>query len=461
MDTETRTGFEWALQRLEDLGAVVGAVSEPLLRPGPMITASLRPEVAAVHRRWFAEDPSRYGAEVRDRMAPAFDTDPDAYQDALAWRAALRAAFGRLFAEWDLLATPTVAARRKVIGEEDTPTEAGPGPLSQRRSRGSPPLVNQAGIPAIALPLALPGEPPSVAPADRTALGRGTVAGRRVRPGGGREWWASGRRPRSGSGPFGVGGPVAYNGAPQPPGLPTYPTTRQASRCPRKRPHETKPTSRKSRRSGSASPGTRATACSWSGARFTEASAIFGNDLSTFPSYPAEIRAPADTLGGVSSFQVHIADRDILTPGDYPDVLVAMNPAALKANLADLQPAGTIIVNTDAFTERRWTKAGYAANPLEDGTLDGYTVLPGSHGGTHQEGRRGHRPQGPGRAAVEELPGARLARLDVRPAHRADARVDRLQVRLHPRGPGRQHQCLQGRLQPGHHHRGLPPHLSR
>jgi len=112
------------------------------------------------------------------------------------------------------------------------------------------------------------------------------------------------------------------------------------------------------------------------GARFTEASAIFGNDLSTFPSYPAEIRAPADTLGGVSSFQVHIADRDILTPGDHPDVLVAMNPAALKANLGDLQPSGTIVVNTDAFTERRWTKAGYGANPLEDGTLDGFSVLP-------------------------------------------------------------------------------------
>jgi 2-oxoglutarate ferredoxin oxidoreductase subunit alpha len=112
------------------------------------------------------------------------------------------------------------------------------------------------------------------------------------------------------------------------------------------------------------------------GARFTEASAIFGNDLSTFPSYPAEIRAPADTLGGVSSFQVHIADRDILTPGDYPDVLVAMNPAALKANLPDLAPGGTVIVNTDAFVERRWTKAGYQNNPLEDGTLDGYQVLP-------------------------------------------------------------------------------------
>ena len=80
------------------------------------------------------------------------------------------------------------------------------------------------------------------------------------------------------------------------------------------------------------------------GARFTEASAIFGNDLSTFPSYPSEIRAPADTLGGVSSFQVQIADTDILTPGDYPDILVAMNPAALKANIADLAPAGTVIV---------------------------------------------------------------------------------------------------------------------
>jgi len=112
------------------------------------------------------------------------------------------------------------------------------------------------------------------------------------------------------------------------------------------------------------------------GTRFTEASAIFGNDLSTFPSYPAEIRAPADTIGGVSSYQVHIADRDILTPGDHPDVLVAMNPAALKANLPDLQPSGMIIINTNAFTERRWTKAGYDSNPLEDGTLDGYKVLP-------------------------------------------------------------------------------------
>jgi 2-oxoglutarate ferredoxin oxidoreductase subunit alpha len=111
------------------------------------------------------------------------------------------------------------------------------------------------------------------------------------------------------------------------------------------------------------------------GTRFTEASAIFGNDLSTFPNFPAEIRAPAGTLPGVSSFQVHIADRDILTPGDQPDVLVAMNPAALKANLPDLAPAGTIVINTDAFDERNLTRAGYAANPVEDGSLDAYRVL--------------------------------------------------------------------------------------
>jgi len=111
------------------------------------------------------------------------------------------------------------------------------------------------------------------------------------------------------------------------------------------------------------------------GTRFTEASAIFGNDLSTFPNFPAEIRAPAGTLPGVSSFQVHIADRDILTPGDQPDVLVAMNPAALKANLSDLAPAGTIVINSNAFDERNLARAGYATNPIDDGSLDAYRVL--------------------------------------------------------------------------------------
>lgn len=111
------------------------------------------------------------------------------------------------------------------------------------------------------------------------------------------------------------------------------------------------------------------------GARFTDVSALFGNDLATLPNFPAEIRAPAGTLPGVSSFQVHIADTDILTPGDAPDVLVAMNPAALKANVDDLRKGGLLLVNSDAFDERNLTKAGYEANPLENGELDGYHVL--------------------------------------------------------------------------------------
>lgn len=110
------------------------------------------------------------------------------------------------------------------------------------------------------------------------------------------------------------------------------------------------------------------------GDRFTELSAIFGNDLATLPNYPAEIRAPAGTVAGVSSFQVHISDSDIVTPGDSPNVLVAMNPAALRANLRDMAPASTIIVNSDAFDERDLEKAGYAENPLLDGSLANFTV---------------------------------------------------------------------------------------
>src|SRR5579884_2464232 len=110
------------------------------------------------------------------------------------------------------------------------------------------------------------------------------------------------------------------------------------------------------------------------GDRFTSVSALFGNDLSTLPDFPAEIRAPAGTMAGVSAFQVHISDHDILTPGDAPNVLVAMNPAALRANVAAVAPGGTIIVNIDAFDERALEKAGYAANPLADGSLAQYTV---------------------------------------------------------------------------------------
>ena len=111
------------------------------------------------------------------------------------------------------------------------------------------------------------------------------------------------------------------------------------------------------------------------GDRFTSASALFGNDLATLPEFPAEIRAPAGTLAGVSAFQVHISDHDITTPGDAPNVLVAMNPAALKADLHTLESGGTVIINSDAFEERNLAKAGYEHNPLEDDTLDGYTVI--------------------------------------------------------------------------------------
>ncbi|MFB9838916.1 2-oxoacid:acceptor oxidoreductase subunit alpha [Actinoallomurus acaciae] len=110
------------------------------------------------------------------------------------------------------------------------------------------------------------------------------------------------------------------------------------------------------------------------GDRFTQETAAFGNDLSTLPNFPAEIRAPAGTLPGVSSFQLHFADHDIVTPGDAPNVLVAMNPAALKANVADLPRGADLIVNTDEFTKRALTKVGYAESPLEDGSLDEYRV---------------------------------------------------------------------------------------
>lgn len=112
------------------------------------------------------------------------------------------------------------------------------------------------------------------------------------------------------------------------------------------------------------------------GDRFTSETASFGNDLSTLPNFPAEIRAPAGTLPGVSSFQLHFADHDILTPGDAPDVLVAMNPAALKANLGDVPRGAEIIVNTDEFTKRPMAKVGYERSPLEDGSLDAYQVHP-------------------------------------------------------------------------------------
>lgn len=110
------------------------------------------------------------------------------------------------------------------------------------------------------------------------------------------------------------------------------------------------------------------------GDRFTNATAVLGNDLSTLPDFPAEIRAPAGTLHGVSAFQIHFSDHDILTPGDSPNVLVAMNPAALRSNLKDVPRGGILVCNSDAFTEGNLQKAGYASNPLKDDSLDAYTV---------------------------------------------------------------------------------------
>jgi 2-oxoglutarate/2-oxoacid ferredoxin oxidoreductase subunit alpha len=112
------------------------------------------------------------------------------------------------------------------------------------------------------------------------------------------------------------------------------------------------------------------------GDRFTSETAMFGNDLSTLPDFPAEIRAPAGTLPGVSAFQLHFADHDVMTPGDAPDVLVAMNPAALKANLTDLPRGADLIVNTDEFSARALAKVGYPTNPLDDGSLEAYQVHP-------------------------------------------------------------------------------------
>ncbi len=112
------------------------------------------------------------------------------------------------------------------------------------------------------------------------------------------------------------------------------------------------------------------------GTQFTNTAAIFGNDVSTLPDYPAEIRAPAGTLPGVSGFQVNFSSTKIRTPGDAPQVLVAMNPAALASNLKELEHGGVLIVNTDAFTQKNLQKAHYESNPLEDGSLDGYQVHP-------------------------------------------------------------------------------------
>ena len=152
---------------------------------------------------------------------------------------------------------------------------------------------------------------------------------------------------------------------------------------------------------------------------------MFGNDLSTFPNFPAEIRAPPGTLAGVSSFQLHFADHDILTPGDRPDVLVAMNPAALKANLGDVPKGATLIIDTHDFTDRALARIGWTSNPLEDGTLDGLHRPRRSTSPSSRSTRSRTRAVPQGRRPVEEHVRARAAVLDVLPADRGHARVHR------------------------------------
>src|ERR1700744_229317 len=111
------------------------------------------------------------------------------------------------------------------------------------------------------------------------------------------------------------------------------------------------------------------------GSQFTSTTALFGNDLATFPDYPAEIRAPAGTLPGVSGFQIQFSSTDVYTPGDAVDVLIAMNPAALKVNIKDLRKNGILIVNSDSFAQNDLNKAQMTSNPLEDHSLDGYRLF--------------------------------------------------------------------------------------
>ena len=151
------------------------------------------------------------------------------------------------------------------------------------------------------------------------------------------------------------------------------------------------------------------------GDRFTQESAVFGNDLSTLPNFPAEIRAPQGTLPGVSSFQVHFADHDILTPGDAPDVLVAMNPAALKANLGDLPKGATIIVDTHDFTERNLAKAGYHGEPARGRLAGRVRRAPRRPDRDDRRGGQGVRAVAQGRRPGEEHVRARPAVVDVRP----------------------------------------------
>ena len=195
------------------------------------------------------------------------------------------------------------------------------------------------------------------------------------------------------------------------------------------------------------------------GDRFTADSAVFGNDISTLPNFPAEIRAPAGTLPGVSSFQLHFANYDIMTPGDRPDVLVAMNPAALKANIADLPRGGVIIADTADFTKRNLAKVGYDSDPLTDGSLADYQVHALDLTGMTVEAVKPY-----GLSRKDAVPGQEHVRagpavLALPPPHRGHDQLPERQVRVQAGHPRRQHHRVQDRVRVRRDDRGLRGHL--
>ena len=195
------------------------------------------------------------------------------------------------------------------------------------------------------------------------------------------------------------------------------------------------------------------------GSRFTDASALFGNDLATLPSFPAEIRAPAGTLPGVSSFQVQIADFDILTAGDQPDCLVAMNPAALKKELKDLRQGGTLVVNSDAFDERNLAKAGYQTNPLDDGTLDGFRVISVPMDELTKEAVKDSGVSGRSVLRSKNFLRPRPPGLAVPSPDRANSRMGSEEVRQDAGSGERQHRGVPGRIHPWRGDRSRQDHL--
>jgi aspartyl-tRNA(Asn)/glutamyl-tRNA(Gln) amidotransferase subunit A len=159
MDRDTRTGYVGTMDRLVSLGVVVESVEVPEMMPSEYMNLSTRPEIREVHREWYEADPSRYGSPVRERMVPVLATDLERYPEALAWRAEFRNVVDHLLDDFDVIATPTVAARPKVIGEPEITTEAGPVPYRAALSWFTA-LVNNGGHPAISLPVDSPGSPP-------------------------------------------------------------------------------------------------------------------------------------------------------------------------------------------------------------------------------------------------------------------------------------------------------------